>query len=130
MRFAFGRRAGMLSRALGFVAVLCFVSVLGAHSASAQPTFKSGDWGTADGGAVAVKPDGSFDAAFTDSETSEAVFTTGKVVNRQAAGDSLELTLKPNGKDETYVIVVHADGNAELFRVSGGARHKAAVLTK
>jgi hypothetical protein len=130
MRYALGRRAGVAARALGLFTVFCLVSVLGAHGASAQPTFKSGDWGTADGGSVAIKPDGGFDALFTDSETNEAVFATGKVVDRKPSGDTLELTLKPNGKNETYVIVIHADGNAELFRVSGGARHKAAVLTK
>ncbi|MBS0296668.1 MAG: hypothetical protein JSR45_10170 [Proteobacteria bacterium] len=126
MRFASGRRAGSIAHACSFAVVLAF----GAGSALAQPSFKSGDWGTTDGGAVAVHPDLTFDAAFTDAETNEAVFTTGKCGPPKPVGPDVELSCRPNGKAQTYIIIVHADGTGQLDVVSGGARHKAATLTK
>jgi len=126
MRYAFGRRATGIARAGGLVAVLA----LGAGSALAQPAFKSGDWGTTDGGAVAVHENLAFDAAFTDAETNEAVFTTGKCSAPKPVGSDIELSCKPNVKAQTYIIVVHPDGTGQVDVIDGGKRHKAATLTK
>lgn len=125
MRNALVRRAATLAGAL----LLSLFLIVHPAPASAAA---SGSWGTSDGGAVAVKADGSYDMAFTDAETGQSVFSTGRVVSRQTTSDGkVEMTLKPiGGGTTTYVIEVDPDGNGTLYAVEGGARHKAADLTK
>jgi hypothetical protein len=132
MRTASGRRPASLAGAFAFAAIFLFSPGL----ATAQtPAFTTGSWGTADGGAVEVKADGSYDMSFTDAETNASIFSTGKLISKKPTADGkLELTLKPSGQAgasaDTYLIDVGADGNGELFAVVAGAKHKAAVLTK
>ena len=102
-------------------------------SASAATAFTSGSWGTQGGGAVEIKADGSYDMAFTDETTQQAVFSNGRLISKKPnAEGKLELTLKPMAKGpvDYYVIVLEADGNGTLFAVQGGQRHKAAELSK
>jgi hypothetical protein len=104
-----------------------------AGAASATPSFTSGSWGTQGGGAVEVKADGSYDMAFTDETTQQAVFSNGRLVSKKPNADGkLELTLKPAAKGpvEYYVIVLEDSGNGVLLAVENGQRHKAAELTK
>jgi hypothetical protein len=126
MQLASVRRFGASAAALSAVVLVCMV----AAPASAQVT--SGSWGTADGGAVSVKPNGTCEAAFTDASNGQSVYAIGKIVNRQTRPDGkTELTCKPTtGGGTLYIIVAGADGTGELDVVEGGARHKAADLTK
>jgi hypothetical protein len=127
MRLASVRRFGALA---GFLSAAILICGVVAAPASAEVT--SGDWGTSDGGAVSVKPNGSCEVAFSDASNGKSVYASGRIVNRQTTPDGkTELTCKPRaGGGTLYIIVVGADGLGELDVVEGGARHKGADLTK
>jgi hypothetical protein len=129
MRQALVRRAASMARALVLTTTIL------ASAASAQtPSFKSGDWGTEDGGAVVVRADGAFDLAITDSTTGDSIFSQGKVTARTPTADGkLALTLQPaqpNAKVGQFIIEVATDGSGVLFVQAGGSRHQAATLKK
>jgi hypothetical protein len=130
MREARGRRLAGWAGAMAFFAAV----TVSAGIAMAQPTFTSGSWGTADGGAVEVSDNGAYNMAFTDETTKTNIFSTGKLISKKPTSDGkLELILKPTAPTaaaDTWVIDIDSSGNGELFAVKGGERHKAATLTK
>ncbi|HWE44764.1 MAG TPA: hypothetical protein VG407_01940 [Caulobacteraceae bacterium] len=124
-----GRRLAAMAGAF-----LC-AAVLTAGASWAQPSFTEGSWATDDGGAVSIDKSGVFNIAFTDPQTHDNIFSTGKLVSKAPTADGkLELTLKPAspvpGGITEWVVDVGADGNGELFAVANGQRRRESALTK
>jgi hypothetical protein len=129
MRDAPGRRLAARAGAVVFAATLA----LAAGMSAAQPAGEQ-SWGTADGGAVAIEADGTYNMAFTDEGTKASVFSDGKVTSKTTTADGkTEYMLKPAAPVagvDSWVVDVDASGNGVLYAVSKGSRRQAATLTK
>jgi hypothetical protein len=106
-------------------------SAPGAGAASAA---QGEDWGSPDGGAVVIKPGGTYSILVEDAGDHSSVFSEGRVVGRTGAlTEEHSYRLKPTTPgQESWVFEVDAkpDGTAELYVSKGSARHLVTTLKK
>ena len=92
------------------------------------------DWGSPDGGAVVIKPNGTYSVLVTDVSDNSSLFSEGRVVSRTPTPDGGHAyRLKPTTPSQvawTLEVVAKPDGTAELYVTRGGARHLACPLKK
>lgn len=90
------------------------------------------DWGSPDGGAVVLKPNGTYSVLVTDVSDNSSLFSEGRVVARRPNPDGgVTYVLKPTTPSEvswTLEVVAKPDGTAELYVTRGGVRHLACPL--
>jgi hypothetical protein len=92
------------------------------------------DWGSPDGGAVVIKPGGTYSVLVEDAEDHSSVFSEGRVVGRSGTmAEAHSYRLKPStpGQERwTFEVDAKPDGTAELYVDKGSPRHLVTTLKK